>query len=75
LTEKGFTQLSNAIDSGDQNKAATPAAVKAAIAYAIRAAWDLDNPVGTVKFYAQNVNPNERFPWSEWVYTGENKTI
>ncbi|HBS7953203.1 TPA: phage tail protein [Klebsiella pneumoniae] len=75
LTEKGFTQLSNAIDSGDQNKAATPAAVKAAIASAIRAAWELDNPVGTVKFYAQNVNPNERFPWSEWVYTGENKTI
>ena len=28
-----------------------------------------------MKFYAQNVNPNERFPWSEWVYTGENKTI
>jgi hypothetical protein len=28
-----------------------------------------------VKFYAQNVNPNERWPWSQWVYTGENKTI
>lgn len=55
--------------------AATPAAIKAAIASAIRGAWELDNPVGTVKFYAQNVNPNERFPWSEWVYTGENKTI
>ena len=75
LDEKGFTRLSNAIDSNDQNKAATPLAVKLAVAAAIRAAWDLDNPVGTVKFYAQNVNPNECYPWSEWVYTGENKTI
>ncbi|MCJ1957135.1 phage tail protein, partial [Klebsiella variicola] len=50
-------------------------AVKRAIAEAIRAAWELDNPVGTVKFYAQNVNPNERYPWSEWVYTGEDRTI
>ncbi|MFB8475206.1 phage tail protein, partial [Klebsiella michiganensis] len=22
-----------------------------------------------------NLNPNERWPWSQWVYTGENKTI
>ncbi|MFW8292724.1 phage tail protein, partial [Klebsiella pneumoniae] len=21
------------------------------------------------------LNPNERWPWSQWVYTGENKTI
>ncbi|WP_371337808.1 phage tail protein [Klebsiella quasipneumoniae] len=75
LDEKGFTRLSNAIDSNDQNKAATPLAVKLAVAAAIRAAWDLDNPVGTVKFYAQNVNPNERYPWTEWVYTGEDRTI
>ncbi|MDU7912783.1 MAG: phage tail protein [Klebsiella grimontii] len=75
LDEKGFTRLSNAIDSNDQNKAATPLAVKLAVAAAIRAAWDLDNPVGTVKFYAQNVNPNDRYPWSEWVYTGEDRTI
>ncbi|EOA1824466.1 phage tail protein [Raoultella planticola] len=75
LNEKGFTRLSNAIDSDSESMAATPAAIKAAIASAIRGAWELDNPVGTVKFYAQNVNPNERFPWSEWVYTGENKTI
>ena len=75
LDEKGFTQLSNAQDSEDESKAATSAAIKAAIAHAIRSAWELDNPVGTVKFYAQNVNPNERYPWSEWVYTGENKTI
>ncbi|STU37956.1 putative prophage tail fiber protein [Klebsiella pneumoniae] len=26
-------------------------------------------------FFNQNVNPNEKWPWSEWVYTGENKTI
>ncbi|MGX3596124.1 phage tail protein, partial [Klebsiella pneumoniae] len=38
-------------------------------------AWELDNPVGTVKFYAQNVDPNERYPWTEWIYTGEDKTI
>lgn len=75
LDEKGFVQLSNAIDSNDQNKAATPLAVKLAVAAAIRAAWDLDNPVGTVKFYAQNVNPNESYPWTEWVYTGEDRTI
>lgn len=75
LDEKGFTLLSNAIDSDDQNKAATPLAVKRAIVAAIRAAWDLDNPIGTVKFYAQNINPNERYPWTEWVYTGEDRTI
>lgn len=75
LDEKGFVQLSNAIDSNDQNKAATPLAVKLAVAAAIHEAWDLDNPVGTVKFYAQNVNPNERYPWTEWVYTGEDRTI
>ena len=75
LDEKGFTQLSNKIDSDDQDKAATPHAVKLAIAEAIRSAWELDNPVGTVKFYAQNVDPNERYPWTEWAYTGEKKTI
>ncbi|EPY1562622.1 phage tail protein [Klebsiella michiganensis] len=75
LSEKGFAQLSNAIDSDDQDKAATPMAVKLAVAAAIQAAWELDNPVGTVKFYAQNVNPNERYPWTEWAYTGEKKTI
>ena len=75
LTEKGFTRLSNAIDSDDQDKAATPLAVKRAIESAIHAAWEMDNPVGTVKFYAQNVDPNERYPWTEWVYTGEDRTI
>ncbi|HHK9741047.1 TPA: phage tail protein [Raoultella ornithinolytica] len=75
LDEKGFTRLSNAITSSDQDKAATPLAVRLAVEAAITAAWELDNPVGTVKFYAQNVNPNERYPWTEWVYTGEDRTI
>ncbi|MEA8784038.1 phage tail protein [Klebsiella aerogenes] len=75
LTEKGFTKLSNDTDSEEADRAATPAAVKAAIAQAIRAAWELDNPVGTTRFFNQNVNPNEQWSWSEWVYTGENKTI
>ena len=79
LTQKGFTMLSNSIDSTEQGRAATPAAVKAAVAAAIKAAtqasWELDNPVGTVRFFNQNINPNEKWPWSEWVYTGENKTI
>ncbi len=75
LNEKGFTRLSNATTSSDQDKAATPLAVRLAVEAAITAAWELDNPVGTVKFYAQNVNPNERYPWTEWVYTGEDRTI
>lgn len=75
LDEKGFTRLSNAITSSDLDKAATPLAVRLAVEAAITAAWELDNPVGTVKFYAQNVNPNERYPWTEWVYTGEDRTI
>ncbi|MCU6579102.1 phage tail protein [Klebsiella pneumoniae] len=75
LEEKGFTQLSNAITSSDQDKAATPLAVRLAVEAAITAAWELDNPVGTTRFFNHNLNPNERWPWSEWVYTGENKTI
>lgn len=50
-------------------------AISDAIAAAKRDFWEDENPVGTVKFYAQNVNPNERYPWSKWTYTGENKTI
>ncbi|MCF0377715.1 phage tail protein [Klebsiella pneumoniae] len=75
LDDKGFTRLSNDIDSDDEDKAATPRAIKLAIESAIRAAWELDNPVGTTRFFNQNVNPNEKWPWSQWVYTGENKTI
>ncbi|MER3787374.1 phage tail protein [Klebsiella pneumoniae] len=50
-------------------------ALAAAIAEAKRDFWEDDNPVGTTRFFNQNLNPNERWPWSEWVYTGENKTI
>ncbi|EOJ6084854.1 TPA: phage tail protein [Klebsiella michiganensis] len=53
----------------------TDEVIAQAITTAKREFWEEDNPVGTVKFYAQNVNPNERYPWSRWVYTGENKTI
>ncbi|HCB3906308.1 TPA: phage tail protein, partial [Klebsiella pneumoniae] len=42
---------------------------------AVSDAWEQDNPVGTTRFFNQNLNPNERWPWSQWVYTGENKTI
>ncbi|MBN4041410.1 phage tail protein [Klebsiella michiganensis] len=75
LTGKGFTQLSNATDSDSENVAATPAAVRAAIQIAIRSAWELDNPVGTTRFFSNTLNPNIRWPWTTWVYTGENKTI
>lgn len=83
LEKKGFVRLSSATDSDSVELAATPAAVrnamtaavKTAVEKAVRAAWEDENPVGTVKFYARNVDPNQRWPWSQWVYTGENLTI
>lgn len=83
LEKKGFVRLSSATDSDSEVLAATPAAVrnamnavvKAAVEKAVRAAWEDENPVGTVKFYARNVDPNQRWPWSQWVYTGENRTV
>ncbi|WP_323110327.1 phage tail protein [Klebsiella variicola] len=53
----------------------TQQAIEAAITKAKRDFWEDDNPVGTTRFFNQNLNPNERWPWSQWVYTGENKTI
>lgn len=50
-------------------------AIADAIATARRDFWEEENPTGTVRFFAQSVDPNEKWPWSEWVYTGENKTI
>ena len=50
-------------------------AIAAAVKSAVSDAWELDNPVGTTRFFIQNINPNEKWPWSEWIYTGENKTI
>lgn len=75
LEKKGFTKLSSQTDSDSEALAATPKAVKAAIAEAIRGAWELDNPVGTTRFFNKNLNPNDQWPWSVWVYTGENRTI
>ncbi|CAI2449239.1 Phage tail fibre repeat [Serratia liquefaciens] len=78
LTAKGFTQLSNATDSDSEELAATPAAIKAAIKAAVDAAvsqaWELDNPVGSSRLFNQNLNPNERWPWSTWEYAGEHLT-
>lgn len=53
----------------------TQQAIAAAIAAAKRDFWEDDNPVGTTRFFNQNINPNEKWPWSQWLYTGENKTI
>ncbi|HDT6540518.1 TPA: phage tail protein [Klebsiella variicola] len=50
-------------------------AIADAIASARRDFWEEENPPGTVRFFAQNVDPNEKWPWSQWTYTGENKTI
>ncbi len=46
-----------------------------AITAARRDFWEEENPPGTVRFFAQYIDPNEKWPWSQWVYTGENKTI
>lgn len=50
-------------------------AVSEAVTDAKRDFWEEENPVGTVRFYAKKVNPNTLYPWSTWVYTGENKSI
>ncbi|MEV9381927.1 phage tail protein [Klebsiella variicola] len=53
----------------------TREAIASAVSTAIRDFWEAENPVGTVRFYSQHVDPNERYPWSTWTYTGENRTI
>ncbi|WP_333709904.1 phage tail protein [Pluralibacter gergoviae] len=50
-------------------------AIKDAVAQALRDAWEDENPPGTVRFFNKNINPNERWPHSRWVYTGENHSI
>lgn len=50
-------------------------AITDAITAARRDFWEEENPPGTVRFFAQNIDPNEKWPWSQWIYTGENKTI
>ncbi|MGQ5407575.1 phage tail protein [Klebsiella michiganensis] len=66
-------------DYTDQVVGELDTSIQQAITDAIAAArsdfWEEENPPGTVRFFAQNIDPNEKWPWSEWVYTGENKTI
>ncbi len=66
-------------DYADQVAGQLDMDIQQVIADAITAArrdfWEEENPSGTVRFFAQNIDPNERWPWSQWVYTGENKTI
>ncbi len=66
-------------DYTDQVAGDLDTSIQKVIADAITAArrdfWEEENPPGTVRFFAQNIDPNERWPWSQWVYTGENKTI
>lgn len=68
-----------AMDYADQVAGELDKDIQQVIADAIKTAkrdfWEEENPPGTVRFFAQNIDPNEKWPWSEWVYTGENKTI
>ncbi|HBR1254770.1 TPA: phage tail protein [Klebsiella pneumoniae] len=50
-------------------------AIADAIVEARRDFWEEENPIGTVRFFATKANPNTLYPWSTWVYTGENKSI
>lgn len=40
-----------------------------------KAAFDDIYPPGISIFFATNLNPNEKWPGTNWIYTGENKTI
>lgn len=66
-------------DYADQLVGDLDTSIQQVIADAITAArrefWEEENPPGTVRFFAQNIDPNEKWPWSQWTYTGENKTI
>ncbi|MCU5775862.1 phage tail protein [Winslowiella arboricola] len=54
---------------------AMKSAIADAVKGALRDAWEDDNPVGEVRLFKDNVDPNARWPWSEWKYLGEDKTI
>ncbi|HBS6071380.1 TPA: phage tail protein [Klebsiella aerogenes] len=66
-------------DYADQVVGDLDTSIQQIIADAITAArrdfWEEENPPGTVRFFARNIDPNEKWPWSQWTYTGENKTI
>lgn len=65
----------NAKDYADDQLQALDAAMQEAIRQVLRDAWEQDNPIGTTRFFSENLNPNEQWPWSQWQYTGENKSI
>lgn len=69
----------DALDYTDEVATEINKAMKSAISAAVEQArmdfWEDENPVGTVRFYAKKVDPNTLYPWSTWVYTGENKSI
>ena len=77
--EEVLRAKNEAKDYADQVAGDLDTNIQQVIADAITAAkrdfWEDDNPVGTTRFFNQNVNPNEKWPWSQWLYTGENKTI
>ncbi|HIE1445551.1 phage tail protein [Serratia liquefaciens] len=37
--------------------------------------FDEMHPIGSVRFFATVLDPNEKWPGTHWVYTGENKSI
>ncbi|WP_406903140.1 phage tail protein [Serratia marcescens] len=64
-TDEALTELNESIKN----------AIAHAVEGAIRDAWEQDNPIGSSRMFNQNVNPNERWPWSTWEYAGEHLTI
>ncbi|PIJ48859.1 hypothetical protein BL250_02340 [Erwinia sp. OLTSP20] len=68
-----MTQLSSATNSDAENVAATPKAVKDALANAVNI--NSIYPVGIVTWFAQNKDPNKLFPGTTWKYIGENRTV
>ncbi|AWQ48611.1 phage tail protein [Serratia marcescens] len=64
-TDEALTELDESIKN----------AIADAVKGAIREAWEQDNPIGSSRLFNQNVNPNERWPWSTWEYAGEHLTI
>ncbi|MCI4412295.1 phage tail protein, partial [Klebsiella variicola] len=75
-TDEQLEELGESIQEGmGELDKKTQKAITDAVKKAVSDAWEQDNPVGTTRFFIQNLNPNERWPWSKWVYTGENKAI
>ncbi|MBH2683737.1 phage tail protein [Serratia marcescens] len=79
-TQQDVTAVKNeAKDYTDEELSKLDESIKNAIAdavkEAIRDAWEQDNPVGSSRLFNQNVDPNERWPWSKWEYAGEHLTV